>query len=180
MAISKEKKRELVADYTDKLARSEAVIFTDYSGLSVKGQQKLRRQLWESQSGFQVVKNTLLRRALQDAGMSVPEETLAGPTALGYCFEDVTTVVRVLSDFAKETGFLTFKGGLLGARFIGAEEIEALAKLPSRDVLLALVVRGIQSPISGLVNVLVGPLRGLVNVLQARSDQLGSIASQES
>lgn len=180
MAISKEKKRELVADYADKLARSEAVIFTDYSGLPVKEQQKLRRQLWESQSGFQVVKNTLLRRALQDAGMSVPEETLTRPTALGYCFEDVTTVVKVLSDFAKETEFLTFKGGLLGARFIGAEEVEALAKLPSRDVLLALVVRGIQSPISGLVNVLVGPLRGLVNVLQARSDQLGSIASQES
>lgn len=177
MATSKEKKRQLVADYTDKLTRSEAVIFTDYRGLRVKDLERLRRQLWETKSGFQVVKNTLLERALQDGELAVPEEVLVGPTAIGYCFEDVATVVKTLTDFAKETGVLTFKGGLLGSRFIGVEEIRTLATLPPREVLLARVVGGIQAPISGLVNVLAGPIRGLVNVLQARADQLGSAAS---
>jgi large subunit ribosomal protein L10 len=176
LAISKEKKKELVADYAEKLSRSEAVIFTDYQGLSVKDQQTLRRQLWDIQSGFQVVKNTLLQRALQDAGISVPEGTFAGPTALGYCFEDITGVVKILSAFGKETELLDFKGGLLGNQFISVEDVEALASLPSREVLLGRVVGSIQAPIGGLVNVLAGSLRGLVNVLQARADQLEGAA----
>ena len=69
MAISREKKMELVADYSDKVAKSEAVIFADHTGLTVKAQEALRRQLWESDSSFQVVKNTLLGRALEDAGI---------------------------------------------------------------------------------------------------------------
>jgi large subunit ribosomal protein L10 len=177
LAISKEKKQELIANYAEKLARSEAVIFTDYRGLSVKDQERLRRQLWESQSAFQVVKNSLLQRVLKDAGMSVPDGALAGPTALGFCFEDVTTVVKILSGFADETELLAFKGGLLGSQFIGVEDVKILADLPSREVLLARVVGGMQSPIGGLVNVLAGPLRSLANVLQARADQLEGLAS---
>ena len=177
MAISKERKGELVADYTDNLKRSEAIIFTDYHGLRVKDLERLRRQLWETKSNFRVIKNTLMERALQDAGLAVPEEILIGPTAIGYCFEDAATVVKTLADFAKETGGLTFKGGLLDTRFIGVEDIRTLATLPPRAVLLARVVGGIQAPISGLVNVLAGPVRGLVNVLQARADQLESAAS---
>jgi large subunit ribosomal protein L10 len=176
LAISKKKKQELVADYADRLSRSKAVIFTDYRGLSVKDQENLRRQLWESDSAFQVIKNTLLQRALQDAGMSVPEEALIGPTALGYCFEDVAVVVKILSAFAKETERLAFKGGLLGSQYIGTKDVEVLATLPSRDVLLGQVVGSMQAPISGLVNVLAGPLRGLANVLRARGDQLQSTA----
>lgn len=177
MAISKEKKRKLVADYTDNLKRSEAVIFADYRGLRVKDMERLRRQLWETKSRFQVVKNTLMERALQEAGLSVPEEMLFGPTAVSYCFEDVATVVKILADFAKETGVLTFKGGLLGGRVIGVEDIRTLATLPSREELLAKLVGHIQAPIGGLVSVLAGPIRGLVNVLQARADQLESAAS---
>ena len=177
MAISKQKKHDLVADYADNLARSEAVIFTDFRGLSVKAQGVLRRQLWESESSFQVVKNSLLQRALDGAGMSVPEDALTGPTAVGYCFSDVTNVVKILSDFSKDSGFLTFKGGLLGSRYIDADDVIRLASLPSREVLLARVLGSMQSPISGLVNVLAGPLRGLATVLQARADQLESATS---
>ena len=177
MAISKEKKQELVASYTDRLKRSEAVVFTDFSGLSVKDQQNLRRKLWESQSAFQVVKNTLLLRALQGVGVSVPEEVLIGPVALGYCFEDVASVVKILAEFRKKTDLLAFKGGLLGSSFIGAKDVERLATLPSRDVLLGRVIGGMQAPVSGLVNVLSGPLRGLATVLAARSNQLESMAS---
>lgn len=177
MVISKERKQELIADYTDKLTRSEAVIFTDYRGLPVKELERLRRQLRESKSAFQVVKNTLLKRALQEVGLSVPEKILRGPTALSYCFEDATATVKILTEFAKETEVLTFKGGLLGPRFISVEEIQTLAKLPSREVLLAQLMGGFQAPIRGLVNVLAGPIRGLVNVLQARAEQLESAAS---
>lgn len=174
MAISKEKKGKLVADYADRLARSEAVIFADYRGLSVKDMERLRRLLWDSESAFQVIKNTLLKRALQDAGLTVPEEVLVGPTAVSYCFENVASVIKVLSDFARDTGALTFKGGLLGTRFVAAGDVEALAQMPSREELLARVVGGVQAPLRGLVNVLAGTVRGLVNVLQARADQLSS------
>jgi len=176
LAISKEKKRELVADYTDRLTRSQAVVFTEYRGIPVRDLERLRRQLSESKSVFQVVKNTLLGRALQDAGLSVPEDVLRGPTAISYCFEDIASAIKTLADFAKETGTLSFKGGLLGSRFIDGGEVQALATLPPRAELLAQVVSNIQTPIRGLVNVLAGPLRGLVNVLQARADQLGSTA----
>jgi large subunit ribosomal protein L10 len=172
LAITKEKKLELVADYADRLSRSEAVIFTDYRGLSVKDQENLRRQLWETRGAFQIVKNTLLRRALQDAGMSVPEETLIGPTALGYCFEDAAEMVKILSEFSKETERLVLKGGLLGTKYIGAKDVEVLATLPSREALLAQVVGSMQAPIGGLVNVLAGPLRALASVVRARADQL--------
>jgi len=174
LAISKQKKHELVADYAERLARSEAVIFTDFRGLSVNAQGVLRKQLRESQSSFQVVKNRLLLRALTDAGMSVPEETLTGQTAVGYCFQDAAGVVKILADFGKASGFLTFKGGLLGSRFIGAEDVQRLAALPPREVLLSRAIGSMQSPISGLVNVLAGPLRGLATVLQAHADQLAS------
>jgi len=172
LAITKEKKNELVADYSERLAQSQAVIFTDHRGLTVKAQEALRRQLWESESSFQVVKNTLLSRALQNAGMSVPEEVLTGPTALGYCYEDAAAVVKILTQFAKETDVLTFKGGILRGQYIGPSQVLALGALPPREVLLAQVLGSIQAPITGVVNVLAGTLRGLVNVLQARADQL--------
>lgn len=177
MAISKEKKRELVADYGEKLARSRGVIFTDYSGLSVKQQEVLRSQLAELDSTFQVIKNSLLELALEGAGMSVPSQALQGPTAIGYAYADVPALVKVLADFAKQTELLPFKGGLLGDRFIAAQDVQALADLPPREVLLARVVGGMQAPISGLVNVLSGTMRGFLNVLTARADQLETAAS---
>lgn len=176
MAITKEKKGELVADYKDKLARSRGVVITGYHGLTMKDQEELRRRLSDVQGIFQVVKNTLFERALVDAGFSVPGDVMVGPTALGFCFDDVPAVAKVLANMAKESEFLTLRGALLEGQFIAERDVQILTELPPREVLLARLVGQMQAPVHGLVNVLAGTLRGLVTVLQGRASQLEGAA----
>lgn len=172
MAISREKKEAIVADLTEKFSRSQAIILTDYRGLPVPEISRLRHQLREMTTGYHVVKNRLVKLALEKAGLPVPEDLLRGPTAIAFCYEDVAAPSKALMDFARESRILTIKGGILGDRVITAEEVSALAALPPRDVLRAQVLAGIQAPIAGLLDVLSGPLRQLVHVLQARAQQL--------
>jgi large subunit ribosomal protein L10 len=172
LAISKEKKQELVKSYTEEFSRSQAAILTDYRGLPVTELNRLRNKMREAESGYHVVKNRLVKLALREAGLPVPEELLQGPTAIGFCYEDVVAPAKVLTDYAKESKVLTIKGGILGERVIDVQDISALADLPPRDVLLAQLLSSIQSPMAGLINVLNGTLRSLVTVLKARADQL--------
>jgi len=172
LAISKEKKQELVKTYAEELSRSQAAILTNYSGLSVAELNRLRNKMREAGSGYHVVKNRLVKLALREAGLPVPEELLQEPTAIGFCYEGVIAPAKVLTEYAKESKVLTIKGGILGERVIDVQVISSLAALPPRDVLLAQLLSGIQSPVAGLVNVLSGTLRGLVTVLKARADRL--------
>ena len=172
MAITKKKKQELVAQYTDLLSRSQATILTDYRGLTATEISGLRNKLREVDSQYHVIKNTLFRLALQNVGHSVPEELLVGPVAVSFCLGEIPPSAKTLVDFAKDSKVLIIKGGLLSGKAVGVEDIQALSSLPSREVLLAQVLAGMQSPISGLVTVLSGPIRGLLNVLKARSEQL--------
>jgi len=177
LAITKEKKRDLVANYVEKIGRAEMLIIADYRGLSVKDMQELRGSLAPHDAVLQVVKNTLFRRALQELGKPVPEQLLEGPTAVGYCFGDLGPAAKAISDFEKSSDFLQIRGGLLGEQIVDAEGVRSLANLPPREVLLSQVLAGMQGPISGLVNVLAGTLRGLVNVLDARRRQLEESAA---
>jgi large subunit ribosomal protein L10 len=172
LAITKEKKQELVKSYAEEFSRSQAAILTDYRGLTVTELNQLRNKMREAESGYHVVKNRLVKLALKEAGLPVPEDLLQGPTAIGFCYEDVIAPAKVLTKYAQESKVLTIKGGILGERVIDAKVISSLADLPPRDVLLAQLISGIQSPLAGLVNVLSGTLRGLVTVLRARADQL--------
>jgi large subunit ribosomal protein L10 len=172
LAISREKKRELVESYTEKFSRSQAAFLTDYRGLPVAELNQLRNKMRETGSGYHVVKNRLVMLALRKAGLPVPEEFLRGPTAIGFCYENIVAPAKVLTEYAKESKALTIKGGILNERVIDVQAISSLADLPSRDVLLAQLLGSVQSPMAGLVNVLSGTLRGLVTVLKARADQL--------
>ncbi len=177
LAITKEKKQALLAAYLDKASRAHVLIITEHRGLTVKQAQELRRSLAQHQATFHVVKNTLFRRALREIGRPVPDSLLNGPTAVSYCFGDVAAVAKVVDDFARTSGVLQIRGGLLGSQVVDVEGIRALANLPPREVLLARVVGGIQAPLVGLVTVLGGVLRGLVNVLDARRRQLEEAAA---
>ncbi|RLC82373.1 MAG: 50S ribosomal protein L10 [Chloroflexi bacterium] len=172
MAISKEEKVRRVALYKESISKSQGVIFTDYRGMNTAQLTELREQLKEAGGTFMVVKNNLLRIALKELGFPVPDDILKGPVALGLAYQDITQTAKNIVKYSDEFGFPTIKGGFLGSKLITIEEIQALAKLPPREVLLAQLVSGLQSPIYGLVNVLSGIIRSLMYVLQARARQL--------
>jgi large subunit ribosomal protein L10 len=171
LAITREQKKEIVAGYKDAIARSRAMILTDYRGLSVAQISELRRNLREVDGVFQVVKNTLFTLALQEAGLPVPEDQLTGPVAVGYCLEDTPPVAKVLRDFAEATDILAIRGAILGTNIVDTAAVEGLADLPPREVVLAQLLGAIQGPMSSLVNTLNAPMREIAQVLQARADQ---------
>lgn len=176
MAITREKKGELVSEYTEKLRRSQAVIVSEYRGLTTKQLQDLRRELRAGGSEMVVAKNTLISRALSEVGMPAPETLFKGPAAFTFCYTDVAAPAKSLNKWARDSKILVVKGGLLGQSVFDASGVTQLAELPGREQLLGQVVGVLQAPISGLVNVLAGTLRGLVNVLNAHMDQLEKAA----
>lgn len=176
MAITKEQKEKMVADYVDKMSRSQAMILADYRGLTVARMTELRQRLREIDGSFQVVKNTLFKLALEEAGLPYPAEQMEGPVAVGYCMGEAPPIAKALTDFAKEAHALEIKGAILGSNILDAEGVKGLADLPPREVLLAQLLGAIQGPMGNLVSTLNAPLRELVQVLRARSEQTEAAA----
>jgi len=177
LALSKEEKEQIIAEYMERFSKSEALILADYRGMTVANLTRLRTQLRESGNSFMVVKNTLARIALDRIGRSVPSEALAGPLAMGLCYKDIAAVSKAFAAMANETKLLPLKGAILGSRLVDAGQAQALIDMPPRDTLIAQVVGAVQSPLTNLVGVLAGPLQGFINVLQARADKLGAAAA---
>ena len=171
MAITKDKKKQMVADYVDRMSNSQALILTDYRGLTVADLTELRRKLREDNGTFQIVKNTLFKLALDRAEIPIPPEQLDGTIAVGYCREEVPPVAKTLTDFAKKSSALKIRGAILGTDFVDVSRVQNLADLPPREILLAGLLGSIQGPMSSLASTIAAPLRELVQVLQARSDQ---------
>jgi large subunit ribosomal protein L10 len=176
LAITREKKGELVSAYVAKLRRCQAVIVTEYRGLKVKQLQDLRRELRTSNSELLVAKNTLITRALVEIGMAAPETLLKGPTAVAFCFGEIAAPAKALNKYAKDSKVLVVKGGVIGKSSFDETGVQQLAELPGREQLQAQVVGVLQGPLVGLVNVLAGPMREFVSVLDARIKQLEAAA----
>ncbi len=172
MAVTREKKAQLLEDYVENLQKSHAIVLTTYAGLTHKELSELRNNLRENGARFQVVKNNIFKLAMEKSGLSGVEDLFVGPVGVTYVYDDPVAAAKVLMEFAKTRDLLQVKGGLLGEQVLSPESVKSLASLPTREVLLAQVLAGMQAPISGLVNVLAGTVRGLVNVLNARADQL--------
>ena len=171
MAISRAQKEQMVADYVEKMTNSQALILTDYRGLSVANLGDLRRRLREVDGVFQVVKNTLFQRALEEAGLPIPSEHMEGPVAVGYCLGDAPPVAKALMDYAKEVERLHIRGAILGTNLLDLDGVKGLADLPPREVLLAQLVGAVQGPMASLVSTMQAPMRELIQVLHARSEQ---------
>ena len=114
MAINREKKETLVSGYTEKLQRSQAMIVTEYRGLTHKQLEGLRRDLRGCESELAVSKNTLLARALREVGQPVPEALLTGPTAVVFCYNEIAAPAKVLTKFAKDSKIMVLRGGMVG------------------------------------------------------------------
>lgn len=166
-------KQAIVAELQEKLSSAKGAVFVDYRGLTVAQDTKLRRQLREAGVEYRVVKNTMTRIAAQEAGLEGLDVHLEGPTAMAVSALDPVAPAKIITEFVKEHKLqtLSVKAGLVEGRVIDEKGVKALASLPSREVLVAQVLAGMQSPIVGLVNVLQGSIRNLVYALDAVRQQ---------
>ncbi len=179
MAITRAKKEERVEQYLERLQKSQGLILTDYRGLRVSEVEELRRSLRGAGATYQVVKNRLLLLALQQMGLMMPQEWLEGPVAVAFCHGEVPAAAKVVQDFAKGREKFAVKGGLLGNAPITAAQVNALANLPPREVILAQVLGAVNAPASQVVGVVASGIRQVLNVLQAYVDKLeGKTAPQ--
>jgi len=142
-----EKKQLVVNELVEKFNSSVSTIIVDYRGLNVAEVTELRKQLRDAGIEFKVYKNTLLRRAAAEVGMSDLEEHLVGPTAIAFSNEDVVAPAKLLHGFAKEHEALELKSGIIEGKVATVEEIKALAELPSREGLLSMLLSVLQAPI---------------------------------
>ena len=179
MAISREKKTELVAKYVERIKESDAIIVTDYRGLTVPDIQELRGKIREAEGSYAVVKNTLARRALEDAGLPALDDMLTGPVGLGFCHQNVPGVAKAITRFAKDNDALEVKGGLMGDVIIDEAAVKKLADLPSIDVLRAQILGLINAPATQLTGVIAGSVRQVINVVNAYAEKDGEAAAAE-
>lgn len=177
MAISREKKESLIEDYVGRLKDSEGIIITEYSGLTVVQLEQLRKKIREADGSFAIVKNTLARRALADAGLPVPKELLVGPVGIGFCHQNITGVAKAMTSYAKENELAVIKGGLMGQSVIDGAAVKSLADLPSIEVLRAQLLGLINAPASRLTGVIAGSVRQVVNVINAYAEKGSEEAS---
>jgi large subunit ribosomal protein L10 len=171
LAITKERKVELLQEYADLIGKSQGLILIEYRGLSMKGMDPLRRKVREAQGELHVLKNTLALRALKDGGYTVPGELLTQTTAVAFAFADPPAVAKALTAAAKETEFVKVKGALLGSNILSAKDVEALAELPGLPVLRAQLLGLISTPASRLAGVVASGVRQVVNVVKAYSEK---------
>jgi len=168
-----EKKVKTIEELKAMFARSNVGVFTDYRGLTVKEMTDLRRTLRQSNIKYRVVKNTLARIAAERAGKKQLLGLFEGPLAIAFGYGDLAEPARILSEYIRTNKLsLTIKGGFLEDRVLAPADVEALATLPNREILIAQVWAGLQSPLVNLVNYLMVPMSGLIGLLQARMKQM--------
>ncbi len=173
MALNKEQKQEIVASYSERLERAQVIVWSNYRGVKVPQFEGLRRALRQSDAEIMVVKNTLMRVALEQHGLPYDKEIMDGPCAITFIYGDIPAATRLVSNFARDNEQLfQMVGGLVGGKLASDAQVREMLTLPSREVLLSRVVGGIAAPISAFVGTLGAMLGGLVNVLDAHRKQL--------
>ena len=166
-------KREMIDSMVELLKKSNAVFITEYRGLTVKKISDFRRRIREAGGEMKVCKNTLMRIAFDEASIIRASEHDTGPNGYILSYADVASVAKAIRDFTKEKGneALIVKAAILDGKILNKDQVFVLADLPSKDVLIAQVVRTIAAPLQGLVTVLSGPARGLVTCLSQIKDK---------
>ncbi len=167
-------KERVVSQLAERLRSTETLMVADYRGLTMPQIEELRTRLLEAGARFTVVKNTLTRRAAEEAGTKEVLELIDGPTAIAFLESDgdPVAVAKVLSETARAHNVLVIRGGLLEGSLVGDDAIKQLATLPPADVLRAQLVGAVAAPLATVVGLLAAPLRDVVGVLDARIRQL--------
>jgi len=169
--MNREQKAAAIAEIAGEIQEAQAVFAVDYRGISVPQAAELRAKLREADTRFRIVKNTLTERAADQAGAESLKALLEGPTALAFVRGDAAAAAKALADYARATDLLPFKGGLLDGEALDPDQIRAISRLPSRDVLYGQLVGLVASPISGLARTLQALISGLAIQLGAIQEQ---------
>ena len=171
--MRREQKVRIVDELKEAMSRCSLGVLTDYQGLSASELTILRRKLRQLNIEYRVVKNTLARFAAENADKGFLSSKFEGPVAIAFGYGDVIEPAKALLDYINSSDTnLSSRSGFLGDRLLTSEEVKTLAKIPSREVLLAQVISGMQAPIVALLNCLTSPLRDTIGVLQNRIKQL--------
>lgn len=170
MALSKERKNEVLEEYKDWLKDSEAVILTEYTGLSMPEMDQLRKDIREIGGSFHVIKNSIGKLAFDDAKLETPGEYFIGSTAIGFTKDDPASLAKAIKDFGKDNEAIKIKGGFMGTQIMDTAEINVLADLPPLPVVRGQILGVISAPASKLVRTLNEPGRSLAQLFKAKAD----------
>ncbi len=170
--MNREQKTAVIDEIAEQIKESDAVFAVDYRGISVVQAAELRTKLRDADASLRVVKNTLTLRAADQAGAEGLKSVLQGPTALTFVHGDAATAAKAVADYARATGLLPFKGGMLNGEALAPEQMTAIARLPARDVLNAQFVNIVASPLTGLVT-------SLSNLISGLARQLSQVAEKK-
>ncbi len=175
MPITRAQKAELIESYKEMIENSHAVVLARYTGITVQEMESLRRGLREADARIVVAKKTLMKRALQEKDRPIPEDAFDGPIGFVFLGEDIGAGAKALKAFIKEVGKDRFAltGGILGDTILDEAGATALADLPTKDVMRAMLISAITAPLTSIVGLVTGPHRDLVGILQARIDKEG-------
>ena len=171
MAVTRSQKDETIAGYQAGLAAAPHAFLVSFQGMTVPQATELRDRVRENGASYEVVKNSLALRAVQGQGLEQLKEHFVGPTAVAYSSDDPVALAKALTDFQKEVPTLEFKGGLVEGKAIEAAQVEDIAKMPSREELLAKLLFLLQSPVTRLARGLAAIPRQLVIALDQVAKQ---------
>lgn len=177
MAFTKEQKTQMMDQYRKWYNQSQAIIMVEYSGLNMKGIDAIRSKAREAGGELHVVKNTLMIKVLEEAGIKGTEKLLDKSSAIGFAFKDAASMAKVMSEYARTNDVFKVKGGYMGASMLTSVDVKALADLPPLPVMRAKLLGTILAPASKLVRTLAEPGRSVASVIKAYSDKGASAAA---
>lgn len=172
--MNREEKAAVIEEVARQITEADAIYAVDYRGASVPQAAELRARLREADATFRVVKNTLTERAADQAGAEALKAFLVGPTAMTFVKGDAALAAKALADFRRTSGLLVFKGGWMNGETLSPDQMDAIARLPTRDVLYGRLVGMVASPLTGLVT----SLNGLIGGLARQLSQIATIKAE--
>ena len=176
MALSKQRKEEVLETYSEWVKKSQAVILVEYTGAKMKDLDAIRAKVRDSGGEFHVVKNTLARRIFAENGMEFPKNYLVKSTAVAFAFTDPASTAKALTDSTKNSEFVKAKGGFMAGKALNAAQVKALSDMPPLPVMRAQLLGVLQAPAGKLVRTIAEPARGLAAVVKAFSEKANAAA----
>jgi len=171
LAITKQRKEEILGTYRDWMKRSQAVILVEYTGATMKNMDAIRSRIRESGGEFHVVKNTLVRRVFSDNGWNLPEGYFGHSTAVSFAFSDPAATAKALSEATKGMEFVKVKGGYMAGQTLSPAQVKSLSELAPLPVVRAQLLGVLQAPAGKLVRTIAEPARSLASVFRAYSEK---------